>query len=106
VRLRDGEFDWDGRFSVRVDHAAAASLQVAALGAANWRDIRHQPGVPQLPAMVGGSLPALYREGELVDIPGFSTPDMAGDLSARAVFVAPARAGLAAGPIATGQAKP
>lgn len=106
VRLRDGQFDWDGRFSVRVDHAAAESLQVAALGAANWRDIRHQPGLPQLPAMVGGSLPALYREGELVDIPGFSTPDRAGDLSARAVFVAPARAGLAAGPIATGQAKP
>ena len=104
--MLNGEFDWDGWFSVRVDHAAAASLQVAALGGANWRDIRHQPGIPQLPAMVGGSLPALYREGELVDIPGFFQPDEAGALSARALFVAPARAGLAAGPIATGQAKP
>jgi len=98
---------WDGRFDVSVQGAGAnRGLRVGALGGQNWRDVRGLSGMPAYPAIVGAALPAVFRGKDLVEIPGFSSFSGASGPAAVAHFVAPMRAGLVSGPIATGSSIP
>jgi tRNA(Ile)-lysidine synthase len=86
---------WDGRFAIRVS-GALEGLSVRALGARGWRQRAElkSPGrasalaAPILPAVVGPSLPAVWRGEELLAVPavGLLAPDQVGQLAVAARY--------------------
>ena len=59
---------WDGRFEVRLEAGPAHGASVAALGEAGWRAVRADARAAP-PARVRQTLPALWRDGELLAVP-------------------------------------
>ncbi len=82
---------WDGRFAVRVG-GDTGGLSVRALGADGWRQraalIARTPGAAP-PAVVGWSLPAIWRRDRLLAVPELDliAPDCADWLLAEARFL-------------------
>ncbi|MFA7430940.1 MAG: tRNA lysidine(34) synthetase TilS [Rhodospirillaceae bacterium] len=64
-----GEALWDGRFRVRLG-ADELPGQVCALGAAGWALIKDRTADRGLPAAVRLTMPALWRAGQVIAVPG------------------------------------
>ncbi|MFP5512600.1 MAG: tRNA lysidine(34) synthetase TilS [Alphaproteobacteria bacterium] len=63
---------WDGRFDLRVSNRWGRPVEVAALGAAGWREWAERRGhsrLPDLPVPVRESLPSLWLGTEMLAIP-------------------------------------
>lgn len=61
---------WDHRFRVTSAHAAPGPVEVRALGGAAYARLRQQlDGAPAFPARAAATLPAFWREAELLYVP-------------------------------------
>ncbi|MFA5899989.1 MAG: tRNA lysidine(34) synthetase TilS [Hyphomicrobium sp.] len=61
---------WDHRFRVTSAHAAPGAVEVRALGANAYAQLRQQlDGEPRFSVSVGATLPAFWREAELLYVP-------------------------------------
>jgi tRNA(Ile)-lysidine synthase len=71
LRLAPGERAlWDNRFRVELGGEAGAPVTVGALGEAAWREARASaPWLADLPCFAGATLPACFRDEELIFVP-------------------------------------
>ncbi len=61
---------WDGRFRVSAAADAGGPVEVRALGAQAFADLRQQLEMPRgLPAQAAATLPAFWRAAELIIVP-------------------------------------
>jgi len=77
---------WDGRFKVSASRRLRAPVEVRALGAEGWRDVRRSGPYPGMPGRVGPSCISFWRGGELLAAPHAMAPGGAGE-PLRADFV-------------------
>jgi tRNA(Ile)-lysidine synthase len=64
---------WDGRFRVSAGAGAAAPIEVRALGAQGFAELRRQIEMPRgLSARAAASLPAFWHGAELIIAPQFA----------------------------------
>jgi tRNA(Ile)-lysidine synthase len=64
---------WDGRFRVSAAADASGPVEVRALGAPAFADLRQQLEMPRgLPAQAAATLPSFWRASELIIVPGLA----------------------------------
>lgn len=88
LNLQPGERAlWDNRFRIELGRGAAGPIVVRALGETGLRELRKRSDIAAaLPRHAGRTLPACWRDDELLGIPALGNAPILG-VDARAIFV-------------------